>query len=178
MTILTGLKRFGAGMIVISSLATVSHSALAQEIGEDHLAAARTAIAALGATDQFDAIIPATAEQLKINLIRANADLQEIISATVDEEALKIVPRRGDLEKEAAQIYAKAFSKEELTAIAGFYSSAAGKKLIANGPLVIREVMKAAEIWSSGMARDLRVNVSKMLEEKVGERPTMPEEKK
>ena len=84
MTILTGLKRFGAGMIVISSLATVSHSALAQEISEDHLAAARTAIAALGATDQFDAIIPGTAEQLKMNLIRANADLQEVISVTVE----------------------------------------------------------------------------------------------
>ncbi|MGJ8570244.1 MAG: DUF2059 domain-containing protein [Hoeflea sp.] len=177
MTILTGLKRFGAGMIVISSLATASHSALAQEVSEDHLAAARTAIAALGATDQFDALIPGTAEQLKVNLIRANADLQEVISATVDEEALKIVPRRGDLEKEAAQIYAKSFSKEELLAIADFYSSAAGKKLIENGPLVIREVMKAAEIWSSGMARDLRVNVSKTLEEKVGERPTMPEAK-
>ena len=177
MTILTGLKRFGAGMIVISSLATVSHSALAQEISDDHLAAARTAIAALGATDQFDAIIPGTAEQLKMNLIRANADLQEVISVTVDEEALKIVPRRGDLEKEAAQIYAKAFSKEELTAIAEFYSSDAGKKLIENGPLVIREVVKAAEIWSSGMARDLRVNVSKVLEEKVGERPRLAEEK-
>ena len=161
MTILTGLKRFGAGMIVISSLATVSHSALAQEISDDHLAA----------------IIPGTAEQLKMNLIRANADLQEVISTTVDEEALKIVPRRADLEKEAAQIYAKAFSKEELTAIAEFYSSDAGKKLIENGPLVIREVVKAAEIWSSGMARDLRVNVSKVLEEKVGERPRLAEEK-
>jgi hypothetical protein len=178
MTILTGLKRFGAGMIVISSLATASHSALAQEISEEHLAAARTAIAALGSTDQFDAIIPGTAEQLKTNLIRANADLQEIISATVDEEALKIVPRRGDLEKEAAQIYAKSFSKEELEAITAFYNSGPGKKLIENGPLVIREVMKAAEIWSSGVGRDLSVNVNKALQEKVGARPKVSDEQK
>ena len=177
MTIFTGLKRFGAGMIVISSLATASHSALAQEISEDHVAAARTAIAALGSTDQFDAIIPGTAEQLKTNLIRANADLQEIISATVDEEALKIVPRRGDLEKEAAQIYAKSFTKEELMAIADFYSSATGKKLIENGPLVIREVTKAAEIWSAGVARDLNVNVNAALEDKVGERPRVADDK-
>ena len=32
MTILTGLKRFGAGMIVISSLAFAGHSAVAQEL--------------------------------------------------------------------------------------------------------------------------------------------------
>lgn len=178
MTILTGLKRFGAGMIVISSLATASHSALAQEISEDHLAAARAAIAALGSTDQFDAIIPGTAEQLKVNLIRTNGDLQEVISTTVDAEALKIVPRRGDLEKEAAQIYAKSFSKEELTAITDFYNSATGKKLIENGPLVIREVMKAAEIWSSGVGRDLSVNVNKVLQEKVGARPKVADEQK
>ena len=177
MTILTGLKRFSAGMIVISGLAAASHSVQAQEISDDHLAAARTAIAALGSTDQFDRIIPGTAEQLKVNLIRANADLQEVISTTVDEEALKIVPRRSDLEKEAAQIYAKAFSKEELTEIAEFYSSPTGKKLIESGPLVIREVMKAAEIWSSGVARDLNVNVSNALAEKVGERPRMTDDK-
>lgn len=173
MTILTGLKRFGAGMIVISSLAVAGHSAVAQEIGEDHLAAARTAIAALGSTDQFDAIIPGAAEQLKINLIRANADLQQVISDTVDEEALKIVPRRADLEKEAAQIYAKAFTKEELVAISEFYSSEPGKKLIETGPLVTRELIKSADIWSSGVARDLADNVNKAIEAKVGERPKL-----
>lgn len=177
MTIFTGLKRFGAGMIVISSLAVAGHSAVAQELSEDHLAAARSAIAALGSTDQFDAIIPEGAEELKINMIRANADLQEVISATVDEEALKIVPRRGDLEKEAAQIYAKAFTKEELTAIAEFYSSPAGKKLIETGPLVTRELVKSADIWAAGVARDMAANVKKSLTEKVGERPTLSDDK-
>lgn len=176
MTIITGLKRFGAGMIVISSLAAASHSAVAQEVSDEHLAAARAAISALGSTDQFDAIIPGTAEELKTSLIRANLDLQEVISNTVDEEALKIVPRRGDLEKEAAQIYAKSFSQEELTAIADFYNSPTGKKLIDNGPLVTREVLKAAEIWSSGIARDLNVNVNKALEEKVGSRPKVAQD--
>ncbi|MDP2733016.1 MAG: DUF2059 domain-containing protein [Hoeflea sp.] len=171
MTIFTGLKRFGAGMIVASSLALASQPALAQEISSEHLAAARAAITALKSTDQFDAVIPASAEQLKVNLIRANADLQEIISATIDEEALKIVPRRADLEKEAAQIYAKAFTQEELTAIADFYNSPAGVKLIENGPLVTRELIKSAEIWSSGIGRDLAENTNKALQEKIGARP-------
>jgi len=177
MTIFTGLKRFGAGMIVASSLAIVSHSALAQDISDDHLAAARAAITALKSTDQFDAIIPNAAEQLKFNMIRANGDLEEIISATIDEEALKIVPRRGDLEREAAQVYARSFTKEELTAIADFYNSDAGKKLIENGPLVTRELIKSAEIWSAGINRDLDVNVNKVMQEKVGARPKLTDEK-
>lgn len=177
MTILNGLKRFGAGMIVISSLAAAGTAAIAQELSEDHLAAARSAIDALGSTDQFDSIIPGAAEQLKVNLIRANADLQEVISDTVDEEALKIVPRRADLEKEAAQIYAKAFSKEELTAIADFYTSEAGRKLIESGPLVTRELIKSADIWASGVTRDLADNVNAAIAEKVGERPTLDNDK-
>lgn len=178
MTIFTGLKRFGVGMIVASSLVVANHPVMAQELSDDHIAAARVAISALKSTDQFDAIIPAAAEQLKTNLIRANADLQEVISATIDEEALKIVPRRGDLEKEAAQIYAKAFTKEELTAIADFYNSGAGKKLIDNGPLVTRELIKSAEIWSAGIGRDLATNVNKVLQEKIGARPKVTEEEK
>lgn len=176
MTHFTGLKRFGAGLIVASSLALASHSAQAQDISSEHLAAARTAITALGSTDQFDAVIPAAAEQLKTELIRANADLQEVISLTIDEEALKIVPRRSDLEREAAQIYAKAFSIEELTAISDFYNSAPGKKLIENGPLVTRELIKSAEIWSSGVARDLAQNVNTALQEKIGARPKVADE--
>lgn len=178
MTIFTGLKRFGAGVILASSLAVASHSALAQDISDDHLAAARAAITALKSTDQFDQIIPAAAEQLKTELIRANADLQEVISTTIDEEALKIVPRRADLEREAAQIYAKAFTKEELVAISDFYNSPPGKKLIENGPLVTRELIKSAEIWSSGIGRDLAQNVNKALQEKIGARPKVVEEPK
>ena len=178
MTIITGLRRFGAGVIVASSLVVASHSSVAQELSEDHIVAARSAITAIKSTDQFDGIIPAAAEQLKVALIRDNADLEEIISATVDEEALKIVPRRGDLEKEAAQIYAKAFTKEELIAIADFYNSAPGKKLIDTGSLVTRELIKSAEIWSSGVARDLSENVNKVLQEKIGERPKVGDVKK
>jgi len=171
MTNFTGLKRFGAGLIVASSLVMAGHSAQAQELSQEHLAAARAAIASLQSTDQFDGVIPAAAEQLKTELIRSNADLQEVISTTIDEEALKIVPRRSDLEKEAAQIYAKAFTQEELTAITNFYNSAPGKKLIENGPLVTRELIKSAEIWSSGVARDLARNVNAALQEKIGARP-------
>lgn len=171
MTIHTGLRRFGAGLIVATSLALAGGSAHAQDLAPDHIAAARAALSALKATDQFDNIIPGSAERLKVSLIRANGDLQEIISATVDEEALKIVPRRADLEKEAAEIYAKSFTKQELEAITEFYNSGPGKKLIENGPLVTRELLKSAEIWSAGIARDLAQNVNVKLQETIGARP-------
>ena len=59
--------------------------------------------------------------------------------------------------------YAKSFSEKELTDIAAFYSSEAGKKLLSTGPIAMRDVLKAAEIWQNGIARDLGQQVGEAL---------------
>jgi hypothetical protein len=131
----------------------------AQDISDAHVAAARGAISALNATDPFDNILPAAAEGLKGRLISNNPDLEDEISNIVDDETIAMVSRRGDLETEAARIYAAAFSEEDLNAIAEFYNTEAGQKLIQNGPIVAREVRSAAQIWARGIERDLLENV-------------------
>jgi hypothetical protein len=51
------------------------------------------------------------------------------------------------------------FSEQELNEIAAFYSSPTGKKLMSDGPIVMRELVKAAEIWQVGISRDLAAEV-------------------
>ena len=127
-----------------------------QEISPSHLAAARTAIKAISATDQFDNLLPNAATQVKSEFIPNNPDKESEISDMVDDRALKLASRRGDLENEVARIYAKMFSEEELDQIAQFYTSEAGKKLLAKGPAATREMMQSAEVWNNGIMRDLR----------------------
>ena len=156
----TGFRRLIAPLAVVIMLGGFS-AAQAQDtstnnnITPSHLAAARAAISAIKATDQFDSILPGVAQQLKGELIQKDPNLESIIGAAVDEQALALAARRADLENEAARAYAVSFSEEELNAITGFYNSEAGKKLISEGPIVTREVMKAAGIWQRGIARDL-----------------------
>ncbi|UXN59816.1 DUF2059 domain-containing protein [Phyllobacterium zundukense] len=156
----TGFRRLIAPLAVIIMLGGFS-AAQAQDtntnnnITPSHLAAARAAISAIKATDQFDSILPGVAQQLKGELIQKDPNLESIIGAAVDEQALALAARRADLENEAARAYAVSFSEEELNAITGFYNSEAGKKLLSEGPIVTREVMKAAGIWQRGIARDL-----------------------
>ncbi|PSH69746.1 hypothetical protein CU102_05595 [Phyllobacterium brassicacearum] len=150
----TGFRRLIAPLSVAIMLGGL-YSAQAQEITPSHLAAARAAVSAIKTTDQFDSILPAAAQQLKAELIQKDPNLEAIISAAVDEQALALASRRGDLENEAARAYAVSFTEEELNAITGFYTSPAGKKLLSEGPIVTREVMKAAGIWQRGIARDL-----------------------
>jgi uncharacterized protein len=150
----TGFRRLIAPVSIAIMLGGL-YSAQAQEITPSHLAAARAAVTAIKTTDQFDSILPSVAQQLKSELIQKDPNLEAIISSTVDEQALALAARRGDLENEAARAYAVSFTEEELNAITGFYNSPAGKKLLSEGPIVTREVLKAAGIWQRGIARDL-----------------------
>lgn len=153
-----------SGLIAVAAFALLAFApAQAQEIGESHLAAARSAVNAIESTDQFDNILLNAATQVKADLIGNNPNLQTEISDMVDEAALGLAPRRNDLENEIARVYAKLFTEQELTQIAEFYGSEAGKKLLRQGPLATREMLAAAEVWTNGIVRDLRVtSVNKM----------------
>lgn len=142
-----------------------SQTSFAQDISDSHLKAAKDAISALRVTRSFDQILPSASEGLKIAIIQANPNFSDEISLTVDNEALKLAPRRADLENEAGLIYAKRFSEEELLTIAEFYGSDLGQKLLTEQPSVGRELVRAAEIWTSGITRDLRTAANSALAE-------------
>lgn len=142
----------------------LSMNAVAQEISDSHLKAARQAVAAINATADYDVVLPQAAQNLKSQLIQQSPNMVDLINQTVDEKALELASRRADLEQEAALAYARVFSEEHLNAIAEFYNSEAGKKLVADGPIVIREVAKAGEIWRRGIVRDLSNAVGETLQ--------------
>ncbi|MEO3387402.1 DUF2059 domain-containing protein [Mesorhizobium sp. CAU 1741] len=144
-------------------LVAAASPSMAQDISDTHLAAARTAVSAMGATTDFDNILPRVAQALKTELIQKNPDMQGMIVEVVDSTAISLAARRGDLEREAAIAHARVFTEPQLTQIAEFYNSETGKKLLADGPIVAREVIQAAEIWQRGIARDLAQQVAQEL---------------
>jgi uncharacterized protein len=176
MAISNGLFR-GAGAAALIAFALAGATAHAQEqLSDSHRAAARAAIAALGATDQFDQILPGTAEQLKAALIQSTPNFEAEISSTIDDVAVSLASRRGDLEREAAEIYARTFTEEELNAITEFYTSPAGLKLLENGITVTQELMRSAEIWATGISRDLAVEADAALEQRLGDQAPTAED--
>jgi uncharacterized protein len=159
MTISSGLRRniraAAAGIFLVTA-----GIAQAQDATPEHLAAARAAIGAIGATNQFDGILPQAASALKAEMIQRDPNLEALITTTVDNEVLALAARRGDLEQEAARVYAKVFTEADLKAIADFYGTDVGKKLIKEGPIATRGIVDAANIWQTGVARDLAKNVA------------------
>ncbi len=165
---LTNRFRLTVAAGAILSMAAVIQPASAQEIAADHLTAARQALSAIRATQQFDNILPEAALALRAELIQKDPNLEDLISSTINEQALALAQRRRDLEREAALAYARNFSQEELTAIAAFYNTDAGRKLLEVGPAVSVEVMRAAQIWQNGIARDLAQQVGTVLTAETG----------
>ena len=159
--------RNGAAFATILMLGAMGSLQLqAQEITPSHIKASKSALAASGATDQFDRILPAIADKVKSDIIAARPDLADIVSLIVDEETLKLAPRRGDLENESAKIYGRVFTEEELMEIQKFYSSSAGQKLLKEAPVIRRELNNASKLWGGGIVRDLNEAVDKRMKEK------------
>lgn len=147
------LGRLAAAAIVVAGLG--AGGAFADDPSPEHIKAARATIAAVGATANFDAILPTIAGQIKEQLIQATPNYEAVITEIVDAQAIEIAARRSNLEQEAAKVYAQTFTVEELNAITAFYGSPVGKKLLENGPIAQRELAKAADIWATGISRDL-----------------------
>ena len=152
-------------MSLIAASSVTASNAVAQEISDEHLAAARAAVAASKTTRQLDAILPQIGEALKERLISGRPDAAAQISSIVDEATLSLAPRRGDLETEIARSYARIFSIEELQVISEFYNTETGKKLIEQLPLIGRLMTEASRVWSTGLQRDMGVIVSEKLQE-------------
>jgi hypothetical protein len=158
------LKSGRKALFAIAMLPVLAFPALAQEISDSHLAAARSAISTIKATNQFDTILPRAAEALRAELLKKDPNFAEQINAVVADKTIMLAGRRADLETEAARAYARVFTEDELKAIVAFYGSPAGQKLLNDGPILVRELIKAAEIWQTGIARDLSAEVGKELQ--------------
>ena len=109
-----------AAAMVIAALAS---PALSEDFTESHIAAARDTIAAAHASEQFNEILLALAEQTKALIQRSNPgaakDLEEVVSSV----ALDLAKRRPDLDRELERVWAGRFSEDELKQITAFFNS-------------------------------------------------------
>ncbi len=152
-----------AGVLLVMGNLNMAH---AEDMAESHIQAAKLALSASKATTPFDQILPGLSERVKQGFIQIRPDLSDDISRVTDETAIEVAARRGDLENEAARVYAKVFSEDELKTIAEFYNSPAGQKLISEAPILAREMSGASKVWANGIYRDLSDKVRAKLKDK------------
>lgn len=152
----------------IAALLAFAGPAAAQDISDSHLAIARATVKASGATSRFDLILPQLLQDVKTRFISNRPDLEAEITDVANQEAIAIAPRRADLEREVATIFARVFTEAELVELEAFYTTDTGKKLLAETDVIGRQIVAASRVWGNGIGRDLEINITKTLNEKYG----------
>ena len=154
--------RYKTLLAAITLVATTT-IASAQDFPQTHIDAAKATINVTGSTQKLNEILPRSIVSLTDRLIGNRPDIADEISTIVNETAIELASRRGDLENEAAKIYARVFSEEQLQNISEFFGTESGKKFLSELPLVIREIDKASRVWGNGINRDLNQKVQEKM---------------
>lgn len=154
-----------AGLWLLALVATTGAWAQEPELAPEKVALARKVILATQATKPYNAVLPDVADRLKTAFIRGNPQLELGIIDVVDEVALDLVARRGELDDAVARLWAANFETEELQAILDFYTTDVGKKLADFQPRLLQETLLLASNWERAISEDMRQRVAERLKQ-------------
>ncbi|WP_237154944.1 DUF2059 domain-containing protein [Oryzibacter oryziterrae] len=142
--------------LVAACLATaLTVPAMADDLTEAHLAAARDTIAAAHASEQFNQILVVLSDQTKALFLRSNPGAVKDVEEVVNNVALELAKRRPELDRELERVWASRFTEEELKQIADFYRSPVGEKFGQTMPLIIQDSIRSANIWRDAMSTEI-----------------------
>ncbi|MBO0346100.1 DUF2059 domain-containing protein [Roseibium limicola] len=167
---LTSIVSYGVLFAATLVLATAQPlRAQENEFSESHIEAARKVVVATKAMGSFDDILPVLAEQTRTLFVQADPSrTQEIVDVT-SEMALKLAPRRRDLNNTIYQVWARRFSEEELNQLTAFYESPLGSKVADSGPTITALAIGAAREWQNKMSTELVAMVREELDKRAAE---------
>ncbi|WP_158598462.1 DUF2059 domain-containing protein [Notoacmeibacter ruber] len=167
-------RRVMFGMAALGMMLT--GSAFAQTVTDAQKEQALRLIDAIHVTDMFADYPIKDALAIESQIVVAYPNLADQVNEIVQEEALNLADRFQAFKGEAALIYAKAFTEEELRQLADFFSTDVGQKMLNEQEIMYREVGRAAEIWREGFRKDLATAVQSRVEEVASQGQGQPAE--
>jgi uncharacterized protein len=129
--------------------------AAAQQPSPTAVATAKELLAAKGATNMFDPIIPGIVESTKNMVLPSNPGLFKDINEVSAQLRTELMPKRNEIIDEVARLYAQRFSEAEMKEVIAFYKSPVGRKFVTDEPAVIDQGLQRAEAWSKKMSDEV-----------------------
>ena len=140
--------------LVWPAIASVAQ-AQAQAPDPDRLAAAKDMMEASRVDRQFEQVMPLLLGHLKDSFSRLAPDKRADIDNVFEQMQSKFISRRAELLDEIAGLYAQRLEAAELRAVAQFYRSPIGSKLIDVQPQIMQESMQAGQRWGARIGREI-----------------------
>lgn len=135
-----------AGSPLGASLAHAQQAAAPTDVQVD---LARQLVVANGEARAFDGVIGNIVDGAALSFLQTNPDLVQ----SLREAAIAVRPefekRNGEIIDLLAKVYAQRFSEAELKDALAFYSSAVGKKLVQERPIIVQEALRQIQAWGA-----------------------------
>jgi hypothetical protein len=151
-TMTSRFATLAALLLVCNLLAGPAH---AQPATAAALAAAKELVELKGAAQMFDPIVTGVVEQTKGALLQTNPQLTKDLNDVGNQLRGEFALRRNEIIDAAAKAYAGRFSEAELKDVVAFYKTAAGKKMLAQEPLVLDETFGFVQQWQGRFSEEV-----------------------
>jgi hypothetical protein len=152
--------------IVALALMCLTGTAQAQTPSAAAVATARELIAAKGAADMFDSMLPGVVERVKASFLQTNPNLSKDLNEVSAKLVTDLNPRLATLKDDVVKLYASQFTEQELKEALAFYKSPVGQKVIANEPKILDQSVLAAEQWASKLTDEVMTKMRAEMKKK------------
>ena len=166
MSVIKALQRAVRPAAIAVALVAASSVAHAQKPSAASMLVAKQLINVTGATGLFTPLIAGVVEQAKILYLQQNPSLAKDLNEIADKMRKNLQPRFAEVTNEIARLYATHFTEQELKAILAFYQSPAGKKMLAQQPIVVDDSMKFAQDWANKLSEQVTTKMRDELKKK------------
>jgi uncharacterized protein len=112
-------------------------------------------MAASGADNGLDQIIPNFLEESRRVIIQTRPELDKVLVDATQAIAPEFRAQQEALMNQVATFYARRFTKAEIDQITAFYSSEAGKKMVAALPGIGTETREYLTTWTRQLSTDM-----------------------
>lgn len=133
------------------------------EITQRHLNIAFETVFITRITRAYGEVLPNLARRVKARLTERSPKLKDQIERAVDEAALTLVERQGELDLLIARSWAERFSIQELRDISAFYATPTGAKLAKANTELIATGLDIARQWGQQMGTEMVRTVTENL---------------
>src|SRR6476659_8522980 len=141
--------------IAALAIAAITAPTRAQAPDPARLAAAKDMMEASRVDKQFEQVIPLLLDRLKESFRTIAPDKRGVIDGVFEQMQSKFISRRGELLDEIAVLYAQRLEAAEMKAVAEFYRSPVGAKLIEAQPQIMQQSMMAGQRWGQRIGREI-----------------------
>lgn len=119
------------------------------------LAAATELLSLKKAINLYQNAVPSVVQRVEQNLLQNNLNYQKDLEEIALKLATEFGPRREEIGKAMAQVYATDFTEDELKGLVAFYKSPLGQKLLDTEPKALQASSNYMNEWGASFSNEV-----------------------